>query len=208
MDVDPLKDPQEESRRLSGARPEEPEDRTVFRLAQLAILLSVASQRGLKVPTVDRLGYLDFFSANPFLVVSGGAKRDAKDALDLKLAGFTENLITYASSGQRFASRRRRLQYDLAILLGYGVVEIGPEGYRLTPEGVELVGRLSSMYAEAYRVSANLIASRLGRMSDAELRRNAERWLGGTHLLIDFLDDVVDPTMSTDLDPMGRDLRG
>ena len=179
-----------ESRRLSGASPRDPEDRPVFRLAQLALLLSVAQDQDVDVPTIDRLGYFDFFSANPFLVVEGDTTRDVRDRADLRLAGFTKRLINYASSGQRFVSRRRRLQHDLALLVGYGVAEVTPTGYGLAPGGQRVVAGLTSVYADAYRVSASIVLRRLGRMPDAQLRRSAEGWLDSNLLMLDFLDDV------------------
>lgn len=188
-------DPSDDSRRLSGASPRDPEDRPVFRLAQLALLLAVASEEAVDVPTIDRLGYLDFFSANPFLAVQGDSTRDERERADLRLAGFTKRLISYASSGQRFVSRRRRLQHDLALLVGYGVAEVGSNGYGLTSRGQSIVPRLTSVYAEAYRVSARIVLRRLGRMSDAQLRRSAETWLDSNLLILDFLDDVSETTV-------------
>lgn len=190
-----LFDHDEESRRLSGASPRDPEDRPAFRLAQLALLLDVADEAHVNVATVDRLGYLDFFSANPFLVMQGHSNRDERDRADLRLAGFTERLISYASSGQRFVSRRRRIQHDLALLVGYGVVEVRNSSYGLTSLGRTLVSRLTSVYADAYRVSAKIILRRLGRLPDAQLRRSAEGWLGSNLLLLDFLDDVKEATV-------------
>jgi len=62
---------------LSSAVPGAPEDRHVFRLAQLTLLLEVAEGLRIPVSTVDRLGFYDFFSANPFTAVSGEEDRDA-----------------------------------------------------------------------------------------------------------------------------------
>ena len=56
---------------LSAAVPGTPEDRQVFRLAQLVLLLEVAMANNISVNTVDRLGFYDFFAANPFIVTSG-----------------------------------------------------------------------------------------------------------------------------------------
>lgn len=190
-----------ESRRLSGASPRDPEDRPAFRLAQLALLLAVAGEEDVDVTTVDRLGYLDFFSANPFLVVQGDSVREARERADLRLAGFTKRLISYASSGQRFVSRRRRLQHDLALLVGYGVAEVRSNGYGLTSRGQAIVAMLTSVYAEGYRVSARIILKRLGRMSDAQLRRAAEGWLDSNLLILDFLDDVKEMTVLESDDP-------
>ncbi len=179
---------------LSAAVPTSPEDRPVFRLAQLTVLLEIMGEETIAVQTVDRLGFYDFFSANPFVVVSGDDKRDAADRLTLRLAGFSSRQLSYASTGQRFVSRRRRLQHDLALLIAYGVAEIGSSGYTLTASGRELAAGLTSVYAEAYRDAARVVLRRLRRLSDRQLRQQADEWLGKSWLLIDVLDDVAETT--------------
>jgi hypothetical protein len=123
---------------LSAAVPSGPEDRSVFRLAQLTLLLQVTTEEGAPVRTVDRLGFYDFFSANPFVVVSGDDDRDVADRLALRLAGFSNRQLSYASTGQRFVSRRRRLQHDLSLLVAYGLAAVDSTGYVLTSSGREL----------------------------------------------------------------------
>lgn len=184
----------EDGHALSSAVPRSPEDRQVFRLAQLTVLLEVAGEEKIAMQTVDRLGFYDFFSANPFVVVSGDDRRDATDRLTLRLAGFSSRQLSYASTGQRFVSRRRRLQHDLALLIAYRVAEIDETGYTLTPSGQELAARLSSVYAEAYRDAARVVLRRLRRLSDRQLRQQADEWLGRSWLLIDVLDDVAETT--------------
>jgi hypothetical protein len=182
---------------LSSAVPGAPEDREVFRLAQLALLLEVAGDARIPVPSVDRLGFYDFFSANPFVVVSGKEDRDVAERLALRLAGFSDRQLSYASTGQRFASRRRRLQHDLSQLLAYGVATIGARGYLLTPAGRTLTEGLTSVYADSYREAARVVLRRLGRLSDRRLAQNAADWLGRSWLLIDLLDDVAETTPLT-----------
>lgn len=179
---------------LSAAVPEGPEEHQVFRLAQLALLLAVAADERVEVRTVDRLGFYDFFSANPFVVTAGDEPRDASDRLALRLAGFSDRQLSYASTGQRFASRRRRLQHDLSLLIAYGLAEIGERGYSLSPAGLSLADSLSSVYACAYRSAAQIVLRRLKRLSDRRLRQQADDWLGRSWLLIDFLDDVAETT--------------
>jgi hypothetical protein len=85
-----------------------------FRLARLALLLELAPQLPNHKPLdIERLGYYDFFAANPFLIV------EVEDPLrrDLILAGFDSRNLSYQSSAQRFTSRRARLQHDLAMLV-------------------------------------------------------------------------------------------
>lgn len=179
---------------LTAAVPSSPEDRPVFRLAQLAVLLEVVEDEKIVVRTVDRLGFYDFFSANPFVVVSGDDKRDAADRLTLRLAGFSSRQLSYASTGQRFVSRKRRLQHDLALLIAYGLAAIGSRGYTLTASGRDLAGHLTSVYAESYREAARVVLRRLRRLSDPKLRQQADEWLGRSWLLIDVLDDVAETT--------------
>jgi hypothetical protein len=175
---------------LTAPIPRGPEDRVVFRLGQLALLFEVADAQSTPVRTVDRLGYYDFFSANPFVVVDGDARRDDADRLALRLAGFSDRQLSYASTGQRFASRRRRLQHDLALLIAYDLVTLTGDGYQLTDDGRQLTGRLTSVYADAYREAARVVLQRLKPMSDARLWQRAQDWLGRSWLLLDLFDDV------------------
>lgn len=176
---------------LAGQSPWEPEDSHIFRLAQLVLLLSVTGQMGKRVTTVDRLGYYDFFAANPFVVLEPDSQRDQRDRLSLKLAGFEQRQLSYASTGERWASRRRRLQHDLALLISLGLVTLEGGAFDLTLSGQELSTQLSTVYADAYRTSAAVVLRRLTRMSDRALRENVERWLGSSWLDVDLLDDVT-----------------
>jgi len=112
------------------------------------------------------------------------------------LAGFSDRQLSYASTGQRFASRRRRLQHDLSLLLAYGVVAIGSRGYLLTSAGQAIAEGLTSVYADAYREAARVVLRRLGRLSDRRMRQNAAEWLGRSWLLIDLFDDIAETTPS------------
>lgn len=189
-------DPKESgsTRDLSAAVPGMPEDRQVFRLAQLLLLLEVAADNRVLVRTVDRLGFYDFFAANPFIVTSGTEDRDAEDRLALRLAGFSDRQLSYASTGQRFASRRRRLQYDLSLLLAYGLATVSSDGYALSPSGRRVAEELTSVYADAYRQAARVVLRRLGRLSDRKLADSAAGWLGRSWLLIDLLADISETT--------------
>lgn len=179
---------------LSAAVPDGPEDRQVFRLAQLTLLLQVAGAEAAPVRSVDRLAFYDFFSANPFVVVFGDTPRDSADRLTLRLAGFSDQQLSYASTGQRFASRLRRLQHDLSLLVAYGLVTIGNEGYGLTEAGRAIASQFISVYADSYREGARVVLGRLKRLSDRNLKRSADEWLGRSWLLIDVLDDVLEAT--------------
>lgn len=177
---------------LSAPVPTGPDDSTTFRLAQLTVLLGVAQREDVPVRTVDRLGIYDFLSANPFVVVSGGSDRDASDRLTLRLAGFSDKQLSYASTGQRFVSRRRRLQHDLSILVAYGLVTVKAAGYELTSEGTGVAAAFSSVYADSYRTAAWIVLGRLRKLSDRKLSEQMRAWLGNSWLLIDLYDDVTE----------------
>ena len=177
---------------LSSAVPKGPEESQAFRLAQLLLLLSVASDVNVTIATLDRLAAFDFLAANPFIAVSTGTANDDRDRLRLRLAGFSDQQLAYASTGQRFISRRERVQQDLALLIAFGLVAIRSGGYSLTTSGRENAERLQSLYAETYREGAAVVLRRLGRLSNLRLSKQMESWLGRSWLLIDLLDDVVD----------------
>lgn len=172
-----------------------PDENQTFRLARTLLLLTVAQNTGKKVTSLDRIGYYDFFADSPFMIVDGDNDRDAADRLDLELAGLVPNRLDYASSGPRFASRRRRLQHDLALLIGHGLVEITSTGYEATEAGVTAADQLSSAYADAFRTSAAIILRRLASMSGAELERTVDQKLGESWLLVDLLADVNETTI-------------
>jgi hypothetical protein len=122
--------------------PVRPESLDFFRLGRLLVLLSTASEAKAARPLdLERLGYYDFFAANPFLVFGGEDERR-----ELVLAGFDSRNLSYQSSAQRSTNRRARLQYDLALLVAYGLVR--PEvvanrvAYSLTDHGAEFAGPL------------------------------------------------------------------
>lgn len=168
-----------------------PDDLLTFRVARLMLLIDVAAKLSLKKPLdIERLGFYDFFSANPFLVVGD----DDQAWRGLALTGFSSYDLSYQSSGHRFANRRARLRNDLAMLIAYGAAAATVEGnrvvYRITARGRELVGELKSLYADAYRLSAELVIGRLDRLADKRLREDAKRWLNDERLLIDLYDSA------------------
>lgn len=174
---------------LTAAIPTSVESRTTFRLARLLLFIDVAAHAGRQVPSVDRLGYYEFFSDNPFLVINDDAHA-AQDRLDLEMAGFSPVQLSYASTGQRFVSRRQRLQRDLSLLVSRDLVALGEDGFVATSTGTELVARLNSVYADAYRTAAAIVLRRLAAMSNKALEGSVRLWLGESWLLIDFLDDI------------------
>lgn len=166
-----------------------PDDLLTFRIARLLLLLDVVAALELKKPLdIERLGFYDFFAANPFLVLGD----DEAARREVALAGFSSSDLSYQSSGHRFANRRARLRNDLAMLIAYGLAVAAVEGqrvvYRISERGKGLVDELHSLYATAYRSSAELIVGRLDRLSDKRLREDAKRWLNDERLLIDLYD--------------------
>lgn len=169
-----------------------PEDSTRFRLARMLLLLDVARHEGRKIPSLDRLGYYDFFADNPFIVLDGSKKTDQDDAVTLEIAGFSRAQLAYASSGQRFASRRRRLQHDVAQLVALGLATIDSGGYAITSQGSNVADGLRTAYADAYRKSSEIVLRRLYSMTGKGLESKVEIWLGHSSLLLDLLDEVTD----------------
>jgi len=139
---------------------------------------------------IERISLYDFFADNPFLVFG----RDTEQHETLVLAGFDSRNLSYQSSAQRFSSRRERLQHDLAVLLAYGLVSAGAEArrvaYRLTDAGRQHAQELRSLYAQAYRRSAELVARELNRLSDRALQERTREWLRADELLIDLFEPV------------------
>lgn len=137
---------------------------------------------------IERISLYDFFSDNPFLVFD----RETPQHETLVLAGFDSRNLSYQSSAQRFSSRRERLQHDLAMLLAYGLLEARPEGrrvaYQLTEKGHARAGELNSLYAQAYRRSAEVVGRELNRLSDTALQTQTRGWLQADALMIDLFE--------------------
>lgn len=165
-----------------------PETLPEFRAGQLLLLLGIMEESRLASPGIDRLGYYEFFTANPFLVV----EPRSPDGLRLLAQGFHYQNLDYQSSSQRYANRRARLQRDLTILAARGLVETkaieGRVAFHATADGVAAARALHAMYAVAYRASAAVILGRLKRLSDSQLRTQAAAWLKAEALLIDLYD--------------------
>lgn len=167
-----------------------PDDLLIFRVGRLLLLLDVLALLRLRKPVdIERLGLYDFFAANPFLVVGG----EDPQRREVSLSGFSSYDLSYQSSGHRFANRRKRLRNDLAVLVAYGAATASVEGQRVvysaTDRGRELASSLTTLYASAYRRSAEIVVARLDRLSDKRLRNDAKNWLNDERLLIDLYDD-------------------
>jgi len=176
-----------------------PEDHTVFRLAQLAILLDEITPRDSKGIDLERVAYYDFFAANPFAIFEDG---DISERARLHRAAFDERQLSYASTGSRFANRRRRLQHDFALLIAYGLATPRGGGYAIAERGTDFVAELTALYAEQYRESVRVVHTRLKRLSDTQLAIAARRWLQTPSLLLDLYgDSELGPDLVTSQSP-------
>jgi hypothetical protein len=167
-----------------------PEDSEVFRCARMLVLFAAAKRRGRQITSVDRLAFYDFFADSPWIVVSGDRRTDIADARALKVAGFSQTQLSYASTGPRFASRRQRVQFDLAQLVAYGLVQAEGVEYKVTTLGEECEMCMHSSYADAYRVSADIVLRRMAPLPLKRLQTTVEEWLGHSWLLLDLLEDI------------------
>ena len=168
---------------LGGAQPVAPEEHVLFRLAQLVLLLRVVDRPERPGVGLERLGYYDFFAANPFIVVPA---HNVEERAELHLAGFDERQLSYASTGPRFANRRRRLQHDVALLTAYDLAQLGAHGWVLTPRGAAVADQLTALYAQQYMMAAELVVRHLSRLSDTALAGQAGQWLRNPGLLLDL----------------------
>lgn len=154
-----------------------PEDEVPFRLGQLLLLLDAIAGQDANGANLERIGYYDFLSANPFLVIPS----EGREASLLRLAGFDPQVLAYASSSQRFTSRRERIKHDLALLVAYGCCEVhnrdGALAYSITASGQELGKRFTATYATSFRTAAGIVVQRLRKLSDKRLREQSVRWL-------------------------------
>lgn len=168
-----------------------PEEHTTLRVAQLAILLAEVAPAGGPTIDIERLGYYDFFAANPFAIFG---PEDQLERARLHRAAFDERQLSYASTGSRFANRRRRLQHDVAILVAYNLAERRDEGYGLSERGAEFVEALAALYADQYQTSVQVVHERLRKLSDSKLAESARGWLKTPSLILDLYGAAEEPS--------------
>jgi DNA-binding transcriptional ArsR family regulator len=164
-----------------------PDDLAVSRLARLTLLLAAAPGEPRSKPLdVERIATYDFFADNPLLVFAPGTR----EYTGVLLAGFDAQTLSYHSASQRFSNRRGRLQHDLAQLLARGLIRAEIDGkhvvYELTGAGEELADSFSSVYAQAYLLSARLITRTLNRLGPRQLRDRTARMLDARSFLVDL----------------------
>jgi hypothetical protein len=169
-----------------------PDRLTAFRIARLLLLISTAGFSKRPAVGLERLAYYDFFADAPLLIFEPGTDQYRR----LVLAGFSRRNLSYSSAAQRFTNRRARLQHDLALLVSRQLIAIDRSGrqmqWAITEAGSEVASRFRSLYALAFRESAELVVTRLWRLSDAALERDARAWLRAEPFLIDLVDDPED----------------
>jgi hypothetical protein len=171
-----------------------------FRLARLILLLAVVEELEPAGVDAERLGVYDFLAANPLLVARDEGD---PDRLTLRLAGFDDRALGYASPAHRFATGQLRLPADLGRLVAHGLVTVTVAGrirYRLTPRGRLMAGQFTAMYARSYTAAAGIVVRRLRRLSGRKLRDNLRDWLTVTsephHGRLDPVDAIeTRPTM-------------
>jgi len=166
------------------------EDEELFNSARLLILFDVLDEKEIMDGiNIERIGYYDFFSAQPFLIFGEGEK-DIK--LDLLLHGFEATTISYISSSQRFTNRREKLKHYLAGLIMRNLIIVnnanGQFLYSITKEGKQIASQFKAMYIMAYRKSADIIITKLSKMNDRILASKARQWLKAEPFIIDLYD--------------------
>ena len=152
-----------------------PDDVTAFRCARLMLLLDLVHDDLPDGIDAERIALYDFFAAHPLLLARD---QDDPDRLSLRLAGFDDRALGYASAGQRLATALQRISGDLTALTSAGLVGMAAAGrvrYRLTPEGRSAAAALTASYAVAYRTAAGIVVRRLRRLSGRRLREAVRR---------------------------------
>jgi hypothetical protein len=154
-----------------------PESSETFRLARLVVLLAVAAELDPDGLDAERLGIYDFLAAQPLLLARDD---DDPDRTQLRLAGFDDRALAYASPAQRFVTAQLALPGDLSTLVRWKLVAAHAEGrirYRLTAAGADMAGRFTSGYSQRYGDAARIVMRRVRRLSGRRLRAGLRHWL-------------------------------
>ena len=161
-----------------------PEVHPSFRRGQLLVLL----EHFTAPVTVDRVGYIEFFAANPFLVW----RAESRERSRLQLAGMNPKAHAYQATAERYANRRSRLRSDLGALAAFGYLSTdavdGLLACELTDAGRSAAEALDSLYADAYRLSVSLVLPKMRNVSNRKLGLLAQEWLQLDEMRIDLLD--------------------
>lgn len=161
-----------------------PEAHPALRRGQLLILLETLGG----MVSVDRLGYIEFFAANPFLIW----RTDSPERTRLQLAGFRPDALSYQASPERYANRRTRLRSDLGALSAWGYLDTsvveGRIACGLTDAGRDAATSLTSLYADAFRTSVALVIPKTRNTTEVELARRVQGWLQISGMRIDLME--------------------
>lgn len=161
-----------------------PEAHSSFRRGQLLVLLEHFEEP----VAIDRLGYIEFFAANPFLVW----RENSSQRTRLQLAGMNPKALSYQATTERYANRRIRLRSDLGALVTWGYLRAatidGLLACELTDAGRSAAGALQSLYADAYRLSVSLVLPKMRNISNLRLTQRVQEWLRLDDMRIDLLD--------------------
>ena len=170
------------------------EDAIVFNSARILLLLNVLEKR--KDVDLEKLNYYDFFSANPFHMIS----KEEPEYLSLELVGMKSFTINYINSSQRFQTKRALLKHYLAILVGKELVDVfnqdGKITFQITDKGGAIAKSIQSMYADAYQTSAKIITKKLNSFSNTKLSKFAAMKIEGKTFQMDLY-DMVDEAHET-----------
>ena len=153
------------------------DESATFRRARLVLLLAAGGDWYPAGIDVERLGIYDFLAVHPLLVAR---RHDDPDRHTLRLAGFDDRAVAYASPAQRFVTAQQFLAGDLAVLVEAGLVSMIVAGrirYRLTPQGASLAAQFTAMYAQSYLTAARIVIRRARRLSGRKLRESLRNWL-------------------------------
>lgn len=168
-----------------------PEDAILFNSSRLLLLFKTLTEfKGMPSIGLERLSYYDFFSANPFLIVT----KDDPTWVELEIEGFEPNKLEYVSTPQRFRTKRESMRQYLSLLLSKGLIKVNNQSgeilYSITSKGIETAERINSLYAMAYRKSAYIVINKLKDFSDKKLWENAAEWLEAKSFRVDLYDMV------------------
>ncbi|WP_433219251.1 hypothetical protein ACQP00_14695 [Dactylosporangium sp. CS-047395] len=150
-----------------------PDDLSAFRRARLLLVLAAAGEP----VDAERLGVYEFLAGQPLLLARA---EDDPDRTALRLAGFDDRTVAYASPAQRFVTAQLSLGRDLAALVNQGLIAVTAAGrvkYALTEEGTGMAGRFTAMYAQSYITAVRIVVRRLRRLSGRKLRENLRQCL-------------------------------
>ncbi|BCY06574.1 hypothetical protein [Actinoplanes sp. L3-i22] len=146
-----------------------PDDVAAFRCARLLVLLHLLEPLDPEGTDAERIGLYDFFAAHPLLLFRAGDP----ERLNLRLSGFDDRALAYASPAQRFVTAQQRLPGDLLLLVRSGLAEQRADGrirFRLTGAGRAARRQVNAAYAVSYRTAARAVVRRLRPLSGRRLR--------------------------------------